>query len=80
MRKMRGVGQLALASADPLRVAEFYESAFGFIRRAADETGALPSRLENELSTVRSELVRMREVVERMEATHQVEQHHEGGV
>jgi hypothetical protein len=39
VRKMRGVGQLALASADPLRVAEFYESAFGFNRRAADETG-----------------------------------------
>ena len=37
MRKMRGVGQLALASTDPLRVAEFYESAFGFKRRAADE-------------------------------------------
>jgi uncharacterized glyoxalase superfamily protein PhnB len=39
MRKMRGVGQLALASTDPMRVAEFYESAFGFKRRAADETG-----------------------------------------
>jgi uncharacterized glyoxalase superfamily protein PhnB len=36
---MRGVGQLALASADPQRVAEFYESAFGFSRRASDETG-----------------------------------------
>ena len=39
MKKMRGVGQLALASADPARVAEFYESAFGFKRRAADESG-----------------------------------------
>jgi uncharacterized glyoxalase superfamily protein PhnB len=39
MRKMRGVGQLALASTDPLRVAEFYESAFGFKRRAADDSG-----------------------------------------
>jgi uncharacterized glyoxalase superfamily protein PhnB len=37
MRKMRGVGQLALRSADPLRVAEFYESAFGFRRLAGDE-------------------------------------------
>ena len=36
---MRGVGQLALASADPHRVAEFYEAAFGFNRRAADESG-----------------------------------------
>jgi uncharacterized glyoxalase superfamily protein PhnB len=39
MRKMRGVGQLALASADPQRAAEFYESAFGFVRRASDESG-----------------------------------------
>jgi catechol-2,3-dioxygenase len=39
MRKMRGVGQLALASTDPGRVAEFYEAAFGFRRRAGDETG-----------------------------------------
>jgi catechol 2,3-dioxygenase-like lactoylglutathione lyase family enzyme len=39
MRKMRGVGQLALRSTDPLRVAEFYESAFGFHRRAADDVG-----------------------------------------
>lgn len=36
---MRGVGQLALASTDPARTAEFYESAFGFRRRAADESG-----------------------------------------
>lgn len=36
---MRGVGQLALASTDPARVAEFYESAFGFRRRAADDGG-----------------------------------------
>ena len=36
---MRGVGQLALRSTDPQRVAEFYESAFGFHRRAADEVG-----------------------------------------
>ncbi|HEX2884333.1 MAG TPA: VOC family protein [Candidatus Limnocylindria bacterium] len=40
MRKMRGVGQLALRSTDPLRVAEFYESAFGFRRLAGDEHGA----------------------------------------
>jgi uncharacterized glyoxalase superfamily protein PhnB len=33
------VGQLALRSTDPLRVAEFYESAFGFKRRAGDESG-----------------------------------------
>ena len=39
MRKMRGVGQLALRSTDPARVAEFYESAFGFKRRAEDESG-----------------------------------------
>jgi uncharacterized glyoxalase superfamily protein PhnB len=39
MRKMRGVGQLALRSTDPSRAAEFYESAFGFKRRAGDETG-----------------------------------------
>lgn len=36
---MRGVGQLALASTDPSRTAEFYESAFGFRRRAADQSG-----------------------------------------
>lgn len=36
---MRGVGQLALRSADPARAAEFYESAFGFKRRAADQSG-----------------------------------------
>lgn len=39
MRKMRGVGQLALRSVDPRRVAEFYESAFGFRRLADDEAG-----------------------------------------
>ncbi len=39
MRKMRGVGQLALRSTDPSRVAEFYESAFGFKRRAGDQSG-----------------------------------------
>jgi len=39
MRKMRAVGQLALASTDPARVAEFYESAFGFRRRAGGEGG-----------------------------------------
>jgi catechol 2,3-dioxygenase-like lactoylglutathione lyase family enzyme len=39
MRKMRGVGQLALRSTDPARVAEFYESAFGFRRLAEDEAG-----------------------------------------
>jgi uncharacterized glyoxalase superfamily protein PhnB len=36
---MRGVGQLALASTNPERVAEFYESAFGFHRRAGDQIG-----------------------------------------
>ena len=36
---MRGVGQLALRSTDPARAAEFYESAFGFKRRAADDSG-----------------------------------------
>jgi catechol 2,3-dioxygenase-like lactoylglutathione lyase family enzyme len=40
MRKMRGIGQLALLSSDPMRVAEFYESAFGFRRMAVDEGGA----------------------------------------
>jgi catechol 2,3-dioxygenase-like lactoylglutathione lyase family enzyme len=36
---MRGVGQLALRTTDPARVAEFYESAFGFRRRASDAGG-----------------------------------------
>jgi len=36
---MRGVGQLALRTTDPGRVAEFYESAFGFHRKAADDGG-----------------------------------------
>ena len=36
---MRGVGQLALHSTDPSRAAAFYESAFGFHRRAAEEGG-----------------------------------------
>ena len=36
---MRGIGQLALHSTDPGRTAEFYESAFGFRRRAADDGG-----------------------------------------
>ena len=39
MKKMRGVGQLALLSADPARVAEFYRSAFGFRHVAGDEAG-----------------------------------------
>ncbi len=39
MRKMRGVGQLALLSTDPARVAEFYESAFGFRRLGDDPAG-----------------------------------------
>jgi catechol 2,3-dioxygenase-like lactoylglutathione lyase family enzyme len=39
MRKMRAVGQLAMRSKDPQRVAEFYESAFGFRLRAGDESG-----------------------------------------
>jgi len=39
MRKMRGIGQLALRSTDPGRAAEFYESAFGFRRLAADDAG-----------------------------------------
>jgi catechol 2,3-dioxygenase-like lactoylglutathione lyase family enzyme len=37
MRKMRGIGQLALLSTDPDRAAEFYESAFGFRRMASGE-------------------------------------------
>lgn len=37
MRKMRAVGQLALRSTDPRRTGEFYEHAFGFKVRAADE-------------------------------------------
>ena len=36
---MRGIGQLALHSTDPARAAEFYESAFGFRRRAVDHGG-----------------------------------------
>jgi catechol 2,3-dioxygenase-like lactoylglutathione lyase family enzyme len=36
---MRGVGQLALLSTDPPRVADFYESAFGFRRVAGDQAG-----------------------------------------
>jgi len=36
---MRGVGQLALLSTDPGRVAEFYESAFGFRRLGDDPAG-----------------------------------------
>ena len=36
---MRAVGQLAMRSTDPQRVAEFYESAFGFRPRASDPTG-----------------------------------------
>ena len=40
MRKMRGIGQLALLSTDPTRAAEFYESAFGF-RRLASADGAV---------------------------------------
>ncbi len=39
MRKMRAVGQLALLTVDPARVAEFYQSAFGFRLRAGDEGG-----------------------------------------
>ena len=39
MRKMRGIGQLALRSTDPERVAEFYASAFGFRRMAGDAEG-----------------------------------------
>lgn len=36
---MRAVGQLALLTTDPARVAEFYQSAFGFKLRASDESG-----------------------------------------
>ena len=55
MRKMRGVGQLALLSTDPPRVAEFYESAFGF-RRLADEDGGVDLELGGfELSFRRGE-------------------------
>ncbi|MGI8871176.1 MAG: VOC family protein [Candidatus Limnocylindria bacterium] len=39
MRKMRAIGQLALVSPEPSRVGEFYASAFGFRRRAEDESG-----------------------------------------
>ena len=55
MKKMRGVGQLALASADPVRAAEFYESAFGFKRRAADESGVDLELAGFELSFRRAE-------------------------
>ena len=55
MRKMRGVGQLALLSTDPPRVAEFYESAFGF-RRLADDDGGVDLELGGfELSFRRGE-------------------------
>jgi catechol 2,3-dioxygenase-like lactoylglutathione lyase family enzyme len=53
---MRGVGQLALRSTDPQRVAEFYESAFGFRRRAGDETGVDLELSGFELSFRRGEL------------------------
>jgi catechol 2,3-dioxygenase-like lactoylglutathione lyase family enzyme len=36
---MRAIGQLALLTTDPPRVAEFYQSAFGFKLRAGDEGG-----------------------------------------
>ncbi len=39
MRKMRGVGQLALRSTNPMRCAEFYEHAFGFRLRAGNDGG-----------------------------------------
>lgn len=39
MRKMRGIGQLAMLSTDPHRCAEFYASAFGFRRLAEDDSG-----------------------------------------
>jgi catechol-2,3-dioxygenase len=39
MRKMRAIGQLALRSRDPQRAGEFYQHAFGFGVRAADEMG-----------------------------------------
>ena len=56
MRKMRGVGQLALLSADPPRVAEFYESAFGFRRVAGDEAAGVDLELGGfELSFRRGE-------------------------
>ena len=52
---MRGVGQLALLSTDPPRVAEFYESAFGF-RRLADDDGGVDLELGGfELSFRRGE-------------------------
>jgi catechol 2,3-dioxygenase-like lactoylglutathione lyase family enzyme len=44
MRKMRGIGQLALLAIDPDRTAEFYESAFGF-RRLASAEGAVDLEL-----------------------------------
>jgi catechol 2,3-dioxygenase-like lactoylglutathione lyase family enzyme len=56
MRKMRGVGQLALRTTDPLRTAEFYESAFGFRRVAGDESGADLELGSFELSFRRAEV------------------------
>jgi len=56
MRKMRGVGQLALRSEDPSRVAEFYESAFGFRRMATDDSAGVDLELGGfELSFRRGE-------------------------
>lgn len=55
MRKMRAVGQLAMRSKDPQRVAEFYESAFGFRVRAGDETGVDLELGDFELSFRRAE-------------------------
>ena len=55
MRKMRSIGQIALASTDPARVAEFYESAFGFKRRAVDDGGVDLGLGNFELSFLRGE-------------------------
>lgn len=53
---MRGVGQLALRSEDPSRVAEFYESAFGFRRMATEDSAGVDLELGGfELSFRRGE-------------------------
>ena len=70
MRKMRGVGQLALASTDPQRVAEFYESAFGFKRRAADESGVDLELSGFELSFRRAEKPNRGRAADRIPARH----------
>ena len=74
MRKMRGVGQLALASTDPVRVAEFYESAFGFKRRATDDGG-----VDLELGRIRAQLPARREAQPRRAADRLPARHRQRG-